>query len=75
MTAKYYGIAAFADYVGLKPSTVRNYFVKNMLPEPDIMLVTLQGESVGWSIDSIEHWMNNRPGRGHTYEAMRANQK
>lgn len=71
MTPKYLGIPAFAEYVGLKVGTIRGYLLKNMLPEPDIIFVTIQGESFGWHIDTVEHWMNNRPGKGHTYESMK----
>lgn len=73
MTTKYLSIAAFAEHVGLKATTIRNYFIKNMLPEPDIMLVTMQGESLGWSIEAVEHWMNNRPGKGGRYADMKNN--
>lgn len=47
MTPKYPGIPAFAEYVGLKVGTIRSYLLKNMLPNPDIILVTIQGESLG----------------------------
>ena len=73
MTPKYLGIPAFAEYVGLKVATIRGYLTKNMLPEPDIIFVTIQGESLGWHIDTVERWMNNRPGKGHTYASMKEN--
>ena len=71
MTLKYLGIPAVAEYTGLKVTTIRSYLVKNMLPEPDIIFVTIQGESLGWSVDAIDHWMNNRPGKGRTYASMK----
>lgn len=71
MTTKYLGIPAFAEHVGLKTVTIRSYLLKNMLPEPDVIFVTIQGESLGWSIDTIEHWMNNRPGSGRRYADMK----
>nr|DAF23161.1 MAG TPA: Pyocin activator protein PrtN [Caudoviricetes sp.] len=73
MTPKYLSIPAFAEYVGLKVGTIRGYLLKNMLPEPDIIFVTIQGESLGWHIDTVEHWMNNRPGKGRTYASMKEN--
>lgn len=73
MTPKYLGISAFAKHVGLKDSTVRSYLAKDMLPEPDIYFLTHQGERLGWSINTVEHWMNNRPGSGHTYASMKEN--
>ena len=44
-----------------------------MLPEPDIYYLTYEGERPGWHIDTVEHWMNNRPGSGHTYASMKRN--
>ena len=73
MALKYLGIPAVAEYTGLKPTTIRSYFLKNMLPDPDIIFVTIQGESLGWSVDTIDHWMNNRPGKGRTYKSMKEN--
>lgn len=75
MTPKYLGIPAFAEHVGLKVATIRGYLTKNMLPEPDIIFVTIQGEALGWHIDTVEYWMNNRPGKGHTYASMKQNNK
>jgi hypothetical protein len=73
LTSKYLNIGAFAEHVGLKGSTLRNYLAKDMLPEPDITLVTIHGEHLGWSVETIEHWKNNRPGSGHTYASMKEN--
>ena len=64
MTPKYLGITAFAKHVGLADSTIQSYYLKRMLPEPEIFYLTSKGERPGWSIDTVEHWMNNRPRAG-----------
>lgn len=71
MTPKYLGPSAFAKHAGLKTGTINSYVRKGMLPEPDIYYLTYEGERPGWSIDTVEHWMNNRPGSGHTYASMK----
>lgn len=55
MTPKYLGISAFAKHVGLTDSTIQGYFLKGMLPAPEIYYLTGKGE---------------RPGRGRTYASM-----
>lgn len=71
MTPQYLGPSAFAKHAGLKVGTINSYFRKGMLPEPDIYYLTYEGERPGWHIDTVEHWMNNRPGSGHTYASMK----
>lgn len=73
MTPKYLGVSAFAKHVGLTDSTIQSYFLKGMLPAPEIYYLTGKGERPGWHIDTVEHWMNNRPGKGHTYTSMMNN--
>lgn len=70
MTPKYLGISAFAKHVGLTDSTIQSYFLKGMLPAPEIYYLTGKGERPGWSIDTVEYWMNNRPGSGRTYASV-----
>lgn len=71
MIPQYLGPSAFAKHAGLKAGTINSYFRKGMLPEPDIYYLTYEGERPGWSIDTVEHWMNNRPGSGRTYASMK----
>ena len=71
MTPKYLGPSAFAKHAGLKAGTINSYFRKGMLPEPDIYYLTYEGERPGWHIDTVEHWMNNRPGSGRRYASMK----
>jgi hypothetical protein len=71
MTPKYLGVSAFAKHVGLTDSTIQSYFLKGMLPAPEIYYLTGKGERPGWSIDTVEHWMNNRPGTGRRYASMK----
>ena len=73
MTPKYLGIAAFAKHVGLKDSTIQSYFLKGLLPAPEIWYLTTRGERPGWCIDTVDYWMNNRPGKGRTYKSMKEN--
>lgn len=54
---------------------INSYFRKGMLPEPDIYYLTGEGKRPGWHIDTVEHWMNNRPGKGRTYASMKENNK
>ena len=71
MTPKYLGISAFAEYTNLKIGTIQGYFFKGMLPDPEIYYVTGRGNRPGWLVSTVEHWMNNRPGRGRTYASMK----
>ena len=75
MTPKYLGPSAFAKHAGLKVGTINSYFRKSMLPEPDIYYLTYEGERPGWHIDTVEHWMNNRPGTGRRYASVQKKKK
>lgn len=44
-----------------------------MLPAPEIYYLTGRGERPAWSIDTVEYWMNNRPGSGHRYASVKEN--
>ena len=71
MTPEYLGIAAFAKHVGLKDSTIQSYFLKGLLPAPEVYYLTGKGRRPAWSVDTVEHWMNNRPGSGRRYASMK----
>lgn len=71
MTPKYLGISAFAKHVGLTDSTIQSYFYKGMLPAPEIYYLTGKGERPAWAVDTVDHWMNNRPGTGRRYASMK----
>jgi predicted DNA-binding transcriptional regulator AlpA len=64
MTPRYLGITGFAEYVGLKNGTIQSYLAKGLLPKPDIYYVMRGGRRPAWAIDTIEDWLDNRPGRG-----------
>ena len=56
------GVAA---YTGLSENTLKAYSQRGYMPAPDVEIGT--GEKVtanGWSTDTIDHWLANRPGRG-----------
>lgn len=71
MIPRYLGITGFAEYVGLKNSTIQSYYAKGMLPEPDIYYIMQGGRRPAWSVDTIEHWVEHRPGKGRTYASMK----
>lgn len=73
MIPRYLGVTGFAEYVGLKNGTIQSYLAKGILPEPDIYYIMRGGRRPAWSIDTIEHWIDNRPGKGHTYKSMKEN--
>ena len=64
MTTNYLSSTGVAQYIGLADTTVESYIRKDLLPEPDIWYVMRNGRRPAWSVDTIDHWMNNRPGRG-----------
>lgn len=56
------GVAA---YTGLSENTLKAYSQRGYMPAPDVRIGT--GEKVtanGWSTDTIDYWLANRPGRG-----------
>lgn len=73
MIPRYLGITGFAEYVGLADSTIQSYWKKGMLPKPDIYYTMRGGRRPAWTVDTIEHWLDNRPGSGRTYESMKEN--
>ena len=73
MTPRYLGVTGFAEYIGFKNSTIQSYLAKGMLPEPDIYYIMRNGKRPAWSIDTIEHWIDNRPGRSRTYASTKEN--
>ncbi|MBW3077703.1 hypothetical protein [Bifidobacterium simiiventris] len=56
MTEHYLGVTDVANRLGIAKSAVSAY----KLPEPDAMI----GKTRGWSIETIDQWNANRPGRG-----------
>lgn len=60
MTVEYMGPAEVAAYVGLAPMTIRDYASKGRMPKPDVRI----GPVGGWSKETIDEWVANRPGRG-----------
>lgn len=64
MIPRYLGISGFAEYVGLANSTIQSYWNKDLLPDPDVWYIMRGGRRPAWTVDTIEHWLDNRPGRG-----------
>ena len=64
MTTRYLGITGFAEYIGLADSTIQSYYKKGLLPDPDIWYIMRSGKRPAWTVDTIEHWTDNRLGRG-----------
>ena len=73
MTPKYLSISAFAKHVGLTDSTIQSYFLEGLLPAPEVYYLTGKGKRPAWTVDTVDHWMNNRPGKGRTYKSMKEN--
>ena len=73
MTPEYLSISAFAKHVGLTDSTIQSYFLKGMLPAPEVYYLTGKGKRPAWTIDTVEYWMNNRPRAGRTYNSTKEN--
>lgn len=64
MTPEYLSVSGFAKQTGLADDTIQSYYAKGLLPEPDIYYTMRNGKRPAWTIDTVEHWRNNRPGRG-----------
>ena len=76
MTTKYLSLTGFAQSVGLSDSTIESYMRKGLLPEPDIYYIMRNGQRPAWTIDTIGHWLANRPGRGNrTWRNAKENNK
>lgn len=60
MTVEYMGPAEVAAYVGLTAGTIRYYAANGRMPDPDVRI----GPNGGWSKETIDVWMANRPGQG-----------
>lgn len=64
MPTKYLGTAAVAERAGLAVATVRSYIRKELIPEADVIITTPSGPLRGWSVETIDAWLESRPGRG-----------
>lgn len=49
-----------ADKYGLSLNTVKSYDREGRMPKPDARI----GRNYGWLPETIEKWMNERPGAG-----------
>lgn len=68
MTIYYLSATDFARRAGLAVETIRRYTQRGLIPQPDaiIGLDNVSGRPIpGWTAESVDHWMNNRLGRGH----------
>jgi hypothetical protein len=55
-----------AQHVGLAVDTVRKYMVKGLFPAPDAVIGATQANVArGWRVETLDHWMNHRLGRGY----------
>lgn len=53
-------VDAVAQRLQIKPSTVRSYHKKGTMPKADKYF----GRSPVWTTDTIQTWIDRRPGRG-----------
>lgn len=68
----YLSLAGVASRAGLSVNTVKAYFSRGYLPEPDVEIGN--GEKVtayGWAAETIDTWLANRPGRGARTDLQR----
>lgn len=56
MTIHYMGVTDIARMLGVTKATIS----AADLPEPDVMI----GRARGWSAESVDEWIRNRPGKG-----------
>lgn len=56
----YLDITAVAERAGVTAATIRKYRATGRMPDADILL----GQSPGWHPETIEAWLQARPGRG-----------
>lgn len=55
-----------AQHVGLAVDTVRKYMVKGLFPAPDAVIGATQANVArGWRVETLDHWMSHRLGRGY----------
>ena len=67
MPTEYLGTAAVAERTGLAVATVRSYILKDLMPEPDVIIATPSGPLRGWAPETLDAWLASRPGQGaHT---------
>lgn len=64
MTITYMGVSAIAERTGLTVNTIKSYVRKGMLPEPDAVIESPTGQIKGWKAETVEAWIDNRPGSG-----------
>ncbi|MCI6584480.1 MAG: transcriptional regulator [Mobiluncus sp.] len=61
-----------ATRAGLSENTIKAYFARGYMPAPDVEIGT--GEKVtayGWSPETVDTWLANRPGRGARTDLQR----
>lgn len=71
--AMFLSLRGVAAYTGLSENTLKAYSQRGYMPAPDVRIGT--GEKVtanGWSTDTIDHWLANRPGRGARTDLKKA---
>ena len=61
MTNTYLGTAGFAALAGLSHNTVMAYRSRGVLPTPDAIVQEGGVDTWGWSHETIERWMRERP--------------
>lgn len=61
MTNTYLGTAGFAALAGLSHNTVMAYRSRGVLPTPDAIVQEDGVDTWGWSQETIERWMRERP--------------
>ncbi|MGO4203623.1 helix-turn-helix transcriptional regulator [Rhodococcus sp. TAF43] len=57
---RYLTLHEVADRIGVTYNTAKGYLRKGLLPEADAAI----GGKLGWLAETLDEWMEARPGRG-----------
>ncbi|MCD4549665.1 helix-turn-helix transcriptional regulator [Schaalia sp. lx-260] len=60
----YLGLSALAARAGITKNTASSYRRNGYLPTPDVLITEGEKNISGWSEETIDEWLANRPGRG-----------
>lgn len=61
---EYLSLFGLAQRAGVKVDTARRYLTEGLLLEPDAVILNESTRVRGWLTETVEHWLENRPGRG-----------
>lgn len=71
---RYLSLSDFAERTGLSANTISSYTRKCLTPPADVVIGLKDHAVRGWSEETIDLWLANRPGRGARTDLKRAPQ-